>query len=140
MKKLTIVIATYNRAPYLLRPQTSLTNQTLAPERFALLVVNNNSTDDTKEVFARFATLYPTLSLRMVDERQQGISYVRNRGIAEAAGEYIVFLDDDEEANPEFAEKYFCFFENNKEKNAAGGAVIPVYEAPVPMWFSHYFE
>ena len=102
MKKLTIVIATYNRAPYLLRTLKSLTNQTLDPERFEILVVNNNSTDDTKEVFARFATLYPTLSLRMVDELQQGISYVRNRGIAEAAGEYIVFLDDDEEANPEF--------------------------------------
>ena len=111
MKKLTIVIATYNRAPYLLRTLKSLTNQTLAPERFEILVVNNNSTDDTKEVFARFATLYPTLSLRMVDEMQQGISYVRNRGIAEAAGEYIVFLDDDEETNPEFAEKYFYFFE-----------------------------
>lgn len=140
MKKLTIVIATYNRAPYLLRTLKSLTNQTLDPERFEILVVNNNSTDDTKEVFVRFATLYPTLSLRMVDEMQQGISYVRNRGITEAAGEYIVFLDDDEEANPEFSEKYFYFFENNKEKNAAGGAVIPVYEAPVPKWFSHYIE
>lgn len=71
---------------------------------------------------------------------QQGISYVRNRGIAEAAGEYIVFSGRRREANSEFAEKYFCFFENNKEKNAAGGAVIPVYEAPVPKWFSHYIE
>ena len=76
----------------------------------------------------------------MVTETSQGISYARNCGIASSVGQYIVFIDDDEEANPEFAKSYFCFFENNPGLDAAGGAVVPVYEAPLPAWYSYYIE
>lgn len=76
----------------------------------------------------------------MVTETSQGISYARNCGIASSVGQYIVFIDDDEEANPGFAKSYFCFFENNPGLDAAGGAVVPVYEAPLPAWYSYYIE
>ena len=49
MKKLSIVVATYNRAPYLLRTLESLARQTLSPGLFEILVVNNNSSDNTPE-------------------------------------------------------------------------------------------
>lgn len=140
MKKLSIVVATYNRAPYLLRTLESLARQTLAPALFEILVVNNNSSDDTPGTVAGFAGRYPQLQVRMVTETSQGISYARNCGIASSVGEYIVFIDDDEEASPEFAKNYFCFFENNPGLDAAGGAVIPVYEAPLPAWYSYYIE
>ena len=139
MKKLSIVVATYNRAPYLLRTLESLARQTLAPGLFEILVVNNNSSDNTPEVVAGFAGSHPQLQVRMVTETSQGISYARNCGIASSVGQYIVFIDD-EEANPEFAKSYFCFFENNPGLDAAGGAVVPVYEAPLPAWYSYYIE
>ena len=139
MKKLSIVVATYNRAPYLLRTLESLARQTLSPGLFEILVVNNNS-DNTPEVVAGFAGSHPQLQVRMVTETSQGISYARNCGIASSVGQYIVFIDDDEEANPEFAKSYFCFFENNPGLDAAGGAVVPVYEAPLPAWYSYYIE
>ena len=138
MKKLSIVVATYNRAPYLLRTLESLARQTLSPGLFEILVVNNNSSDNTPEVVAGFAGSHPQLQVRMVTET--GISYARNCGIASSVGQYIVFIDDDEEANPEFAKSYFCFFENNPGLDAAGGAVVPVYEAPLPAWYSYYIE
>lgn len=121
MKKLSIVVATYNRAPYLLRTLESLARQTLSPGLFEILVVNNNSSDNTPEVVAGFAGSHPQLQVRMVTETSQGISYARNCGIASSVGQYIVFIDDDEEANPEFAKSYFCFFENNPGLDAAGG-------------------
>ena len=126
MKKLSIVVATYNRAPYLLRTLESLARQTLSPGLFEILVVNNNSSDNTPEVVAGFAGSHPQLQVRMVTETSQGISYARNCGIASSVGQYIVFIDDDEEANPGL--------------DAAGGAVVPVYEAPLPAWYSYYIE
>ena len=137
MKKLSIVVATYNRAPYLLRTLESLARQTLSPGLFEILVVNNNSSDNTPEVVAGS---HPQLQVRMGTETSQGISYARNCGIASSVGQYIVFIDDDEEANPGFAKSYFCFFENNPGLDAAGGAVVPVYEAPLPAWYSYYIE
>lgn len=98
MIPLSIVIATFNRPAYLLRTLESLAGQTLPAQEFEILVVNNNSTDDTPAVFAGFARQHPELRLRMVAEPVQGISYARNRGVAEAEGECIVFIDDDEEA------------------------------------------
>lgn len=140
MRKLSIIIATYNRSAYLLRTLESLARQTLPPDLFEILVVNNNSSDDTPQRFADFVEQHPHMQLRMVTETAQGISFARNCGIAAAQGEYIVFIDDDEEANLEFAKSYFYFFENNTNLEAAGGAVIPVYEAPLPAWYSYYIE
>ena len=94
MIPLSIVIATFNRSAYLLRTLESLAGQTLPAQEFEILVVNNNSTDDTPAVFAGFARQHPELRLRMVAEPVQGISYARNRGVAEAEGECIVFIDD----------------------------------------------
>ena len=140
MIPLSIVIATFNRSAYLLRTLESLAGQTLPAQEFEILVVNNNSTDDTPAVFADFARQHPELRLRMVAEPVQGISYARNRGVAEAKGECIVFIDDDEEAVPDFAKSYRDFFRSRPDCDAAGGAVVPVYEAPLPRWYSHYIE
>ena len=74
MIPLSIVIATFNRSAYLLRTLESLAGQTLPAQEFEILVVNNNSTDDTPAVFAGFARQHPELRLRMVAEPVQGIS------------------------------------------------------------------
>lgn len=140
MVKLSVIVATYNRSAYLLRTLDSLVRQTLPLERFEIVVVDNNSTDDTPEVCERFAAAHPQLHFRRVAEPSQGISFARNRGIAESRGAYIVFIDDDEEAGPRWAESYCRFFEDHPGFDAAGGAVVPVYEAPLPRWYSHYIE
>lgn len=137
---LSIIVATYNRSAYLLRTLDSLARQTLSPERFEIVVVDNNSTDDTPAVCEAFAKAHPELRLRRVMESSQGISFARNRGIAESRGACIVFIDDDEEAGMRWAESYFRFFDEHPGFDAAGGAVVPVYEAPLPRWYSHYIE
>ena len=96
MKKLSIVIATYNRSQSLLRILRSVVGQTAPAQLWECVVVNNNSTDDTEAVFSDFAEKNPTFDLRMVTETKQGLSNARNCGIAASVGDYIAIVDDDE--------------------------------------------
>ncbi|MDR2913154.1 MAG: glycosyltransferase [Alistipes sp.] len=139
-KKLTIVIATYNRGEKLRRTLHSLATQTLPPDDWEAIVVNNNSTDDTPAVFTRFATAHPTLSLRMVDEPRQGLSWARNRGIVESRGAVIAIIDDDEEVNDLFAAAYVDLFDRRPNAVMAGGRVVPLYETARPRWMSRFTE
>jgi GT2 family glycosyltransferase len=65
--------------------------------RYEVVVVDNASTDATPEVVAAF-TQHPAATVRGVVECQPGVSWARNRGLAEAHGEWIAFFDDDQEA------------------------------------------
>jgi glycosyltransferase involved in cell wall biosynthesis len=138
--EISIIIATYNRGEKLARTLRSLAAQTLPPDEWEAIVVNNNSTDDTAEVFAHFAVSADRLNIRTVDEARQGLSWARNRGIAEARGEIVVMIDDDEEACPEFLAAYCDFFAAHPEAAAAGGPMVACYEEERPPWMSHYTE
>lgn len=139
---ISIVIATHNRGEKLARTLRSLAAQTLPADRWEAVVVNNNSTDDTAGVFARFAASATgrTLDIRMVEETRQGLSWARNRGIAESHGEIVVMIDDDEEADPGFLAAYIDFFEAHPTAAAAGGPMVARYEEERPHWMSHYTE
>ena len=89
MIKLSLLIATYNRADRLIETLESVVAQDAPAELWECVVVNNNSTDCTAERFAAFAAAHPQYNLRMVEEHNQGLSYARNRGIRESTGEYM---------------------------------------------------
>jgi glycosyltransferase involved in cell wall biosynthesis len=140
MVRVSIVIATYNRGEKLLRTLRSLAAQTLAPDEWEAVVVNNNSRDNTVEIFSEFVSAHPQLNLRMTHQIRQGLSWARNKGIEEAQGEVIAIIDDDEEVNAGFAAAYVSFFDRYPEVAAAGGKVIPLYEAGRPEWMSRFTE
>lgn len=140
MKKFSLIVATYNRAESLLRTLESVVLQSADPALWECVVVNNNSTDNTAQVFAAFAADHTTFNLRMVDEPKQGLSNARNCGIAAAEGEYIAIIDDDETLELGYIETYIEFFDSFPTALAAGGAVKAVYEGSRPRWMSHYTE
>lgn len=140
MKKLSIVVATYNRAQSLLRTLHSVVGQTAPAEKWECVVVNNNSTDNTEALFVEFAAANPTFDLKMVTETKQGLSNARNCGIAASKGEYIAIVDDDETLEDTFAESYIEFFDAFPSAMAAGGAVKACYESARPRWMSHFTE
>jgi hypothetical protein len=144
MIEISVIIATWNRGEKLERTLRSLAAQTLPPERWEAVVVNNNSTDDTAEVFARFAAGNTVsggaLNVRMVDEPHQGLSWARNRGLAEARGAIIAMIDDDEEADPDYLAAWLRFFATHPGAVAGGGQMLPSYEEERPRWMSHYTE
>ena len=120
MKKLSIVVATYNRAQSLLRTLHSVVLQTAPKELWECVVVNNNSTDDTEAVFAAFAAEHGQFDLSMVKEHKQGLSNARNCGIAASVGSYIAIVDDDETLEESFVESYIEFFDSFPTALAAG--------------------
>lgn len=133
---LSIIIATYNRAPYLRGTLESLAAQKLEPTQWEAIVVNNNSSDNTEEVFAAFAAAHPHLQLSLVTETRQGLSHARNCGIRHSRGAYIAVIDDDEKVNPEFGASYIAFFDQYPDAAGGGGVVTPIYEGELPRWLS----
>lgn len=140
MIRLSLVISTYNRADRLLVALQSLVHQSADATEWECIVVDNNSTDDTRRIFEGFASCYPTLNLRMVTETAQGLSHARNRGLAESTGHIVAIIDDDERVNDRFVEAYAGFFDRHPEAVAAGGRVVPEYPSGRPGWLSRYTE
>ena len=136
---ISVILCTYNRQRYIYPVLQSLAQGTLEPQHFEILLIDNNSTDGTRTEYERFASDHPNLTLRYYFEPQQGLSHARNRGIREAKGDLLVYVDDDALVNPEYLATYATFFQTHPEAMAAGGPILPQYDGCVePHWMSHY--
>lgn len=94
MPKISAVITTFNRANFLRKAIESVLNQTYRD--FELLMLDNSSADNTEEVIKSFQDS----KIRYIKHTPLGISQARNLGVKEANGEFIAFLDDDDEWLP----------------------------------------
>jgi glycosyltransferase involved in cell wall biosynthesis len=92
--RVSIVIAVYNGAPTVGRALASVFAQTYCD--YEVIVVNDGSTDDTAAVLARFDD-----RIRVVTQSNRGLSAARNAGVRASTGEYVAFLDDDDEWMPQ---------------------------------------
>ncbi len=135
---LTVVICTFNRSDLLAEALKSISVQTLEDDRYEVVVVDNNSTDDTEDV----VNVYQKKgNFRYLRETRQGLSAARNRGVKEAKGNYVAFLDDDAKADKYWCERIVNSFENVDPTPASvGGIIKPWYEKPPPEWFSDSLE
>lgn len=140
MVRISLVIATYNRAEQLMTTLVSVAAQSLAPEAWECVVVDNNSTDATRERVAAFGACHPELHIRYIFEREQGLSAARNAGIAASQGDIIAFVDDDERIVPDFLGAYVDLFDSHPEAMAAGGCIIAEYPTGRPRWMSRFTE
>ncbi|NRB52430.1 MAG: glycosyltransferase family 2 protein [Saprospiraceae bacterium] len=136
--RISLIICTYNREKFLGHALQSLTTQTLAPEAFEILIINNNSTDSTPEISQDFIAANPKLNVRYFVESNQGLSYARNRGIKEAMAPIITYIDDDAEAEADFLEKVLSYFEKRPQTAGIGGRILPKYEGSPPPWMNKY--
>lgn len=133
--ELSAIICTYNRADYLRKAITSLIEQTLDTDRFEIIVVDNNSKDDTKQVATEEFAHVP--NLRYLFEPVPGLSRARNTGWQNAEGRFIAFLDDDAVAAPEWAATFLEVFTTwEPTPGCAGGKAAPIWEVPQPDWLS----
>jgi GT2 family glycosyltransferase len=102
-----------------------------------MLIVENASTDDTFEVARTLAAAHACV--RVVREPRLGLSYGRNTALTSAKSRYVLFLDDDALAEPNWLAGYRRFLETPPAPDiaAAGSMVIPRYDVPVPRWLAH---
>jgi len=136
--KLSVIICTYNRDKYIYNVLKSIAENDFSPEKFEIILVNNNSTDNTESECKRFRSDFPQTEFHYFVETNQGLSYARNRGIKEATGDILIYVDDDAAVQKEYLQAYYDFFEQHSQAMAAGGPIIPVYETQKPKWMSHF--
>ncbi len=106
MSKVSGIIATYNRAAFIAQAVDSVLGQTY--QNVELIVVDDGSTDNTREVLAGYGG-----RLRYIYQDQRGRSLARNTGIRSASGDYIAFLDSDDIWLPQKLEKQLSVLESN---------------------------
>lgn len=138
--RVSVVICTYNRERFLTGTLESVVSQTFPATDFELVLVDNASTDRTAEICATFASAHPTLDMRYVMEGSQGLSFARNRGIAESKGELIVFIDDDVFLDAEYLSRLDAHYAADAALMANGTRVEVRYEGRKPDWMSRYLE
>jgi len=137
---ISAVVCTYNREKYLAKSLESIAKQTLSADNYEIIVINNNSVDNTKEVCDNFQNKNPLLSFKYFEETNQGLSYARNRGIRESSGELITFVDDDATLEKNFLKEVTDFLNKNKNIVAVGGKILLDYEEEKPKWISKYLK
>ncbi|MFT4204167.1 MAG: glycosyltransferase family 2 protein [Chitinophagaceae bacterium] len=96
--QISVIIPVYNVVPYIERCLVSLLNQDYLD--FEIILVDNNSTDGSIEVASSFLSAQETLPFQLLSEPVPGSCMARKKGVEHANGEYICFIDADDEAYP----------------------------------------
>jgi len=161
---ITVGVATYNRAAVLRQMLACLVRQDYPIDRLELLVIDNNSADNTRESVAEFevkldaetrsatATSRPktgaaqtpaTHAVRYIHEAQQGLGHARNRAIAEAHGDIIVLPDDDILMEPDWLRTLCAPLVSEWRKGpqtigCVAGEVLPIFPDGLPEWIREW--
>jgi len=135
---ISVVISTYNRARFLNKCFESLKNQDLSKNDFEIILVDNNCTDETPDICQNFSLKNPDINFKYFIEKNQGLSFARNRGINESSGNFVTFLDDDAFADKNFLKEITVFMEQNKNVVSVGGKILLHFETSAPKWLNKY--
>jgi len=135
---ISAIISTYNREKYLPKLFKSICKQDYL--NFEILIINNNSPGNTKVLSEFFIKSNPKLKIKYFLETQQGLSFGRNRGIKEAKGDFIIFLDDDAFISNNYFHKIAFYFNQYSDVMAIGGKILLDYESIIPKWENPYLN
>ena len=136
--QISAIVCTYSNASLLRRTLDSLIKQTLPPREYEIVVVDNNSTDNTREVVREFEER-ASHQIKYVLETTQGLSAARNTGIKQSSGPIISFIDDDAEADPGWLAAVVKAFNQHPEAWGVGGNTFAIWDAERPAWLTDDF-
>lgn len=136
MIKYSIIVCTYNRYNFLIETIESVLTVLKNRSDFELLVIDNNSPDETSSIKEKYVL---NTAVKYFLETQQGLSHARNRGIKEAVGKILVYLDDDIELVESYFETCDTIF-SDASISISGGKVLP-FKVEIPKWLpkKYYF-
>lgn len=113
MYKVSIIMAIFNTEMYIERSFNSILNQTMDLNDIEVIMVDDCSTDNTKNIVKEYENKYPNFKAVYHEENSGGCAVPRNSGLKVATGEYVMFLDPDDEYVPDMCETMY-----NKIKNS----------------------
>lgn len=131
--KVTVILCTYNRCQSLQKALTSAAAMVL-PEsvEWEILIVDNNSNDQTRETVEDFISRYPG-RFRYLFEPQPGKSHALNAGIRDSRADVLAFMDDDVVVHEDWLNKLTAPLRNG-EWVGTGGRILPNWSCPAPRW------
>jgi glycosyltransferase involved in cell wall biosynthesis len=132
---ISVVISTYNRCEMLPAAVESVLAQDANGISYEVVIVDNNSTDRTREAVEAFIARGHA-NVRYVFEAQQGLSHARNAGIATARAPIVAFTDDDVRAASDWIVSIKRAFDEHPEVDFVGGKVLPQWLATPPAWLT----
>lgn len=135
--RFSVIVCTLNRAALLCDALESLCAQKTQRDEFEIVVVDNGSTDDTKEIVERFGG--KGTAVRYVYEAEKGLSCARNTGWRQCLGEYVGYVDDECRV-PEGWLSRAEELAREKTPDVFGGPFYPFYRTPKPEWFLDRYE
>lgn len=128
----TVALCTHNHADRLKRTLCDLAQLKSPSAPWEFLVIDNGCSDETPRLLANQSWPVGWL-VRVVREDKLGLSNARNRAIAEAHGDYVIFMDDDETPDPD----WLCAYERlikSHAPDAFGGRIRVLFEDTRPAW------
>jgi glycosyltransferase involved in cell wall biosynthesis len=133
---ISVVVPTHNRRQLLAKTLESLRAQRAPSVRYEVLVVDNNSSDDTRSLVDGFMQRWT--AVRYLFEARPGASSARNAGIAAAIARIVAFIDDDVEADPTWIMNIKRAFDDYPDIDCAGGAIRGHFSEPPPAWLTPF--
>lgn len=137
--KVSAVICSYNRARFIINAVESIFGQEYDKRLYEVIVVDNNSTDNTLRLLAEYKAKHPDYNFSYYTEHNQGVAYTRTRCAKEAKGEIVAYLDDDSTAQPGWLASIAAFFDTHPATWSVGGKITPRFLTGIPDWYSKYF-
>ena len=111
--KLSVIIPTYNAENYLLGAVNSIKNQSLGFENIEIILVDDNSSDNTKAILKELAQEHGNVKSIFLNDNSGTASQPRNVGIENASSAYIMFLDNDDIYYPKMCEEMYNAINDN---------------------------
>lgn len=131
--RVSVILCTYNRSKSLASALASVAASVMPDEvGWEVLVVDNNSSDKTRDVIHQFAQRYPHI-FRYVFEPHPGKSNALNRGLRETDADVLVFMDDDVQVEPTWLDRITRIFVDPSYAGS-GGRIVPEQSFKPPAW------
>lgn len=131
---ITVAICTYNRYDYLDKAIASAKAQDLVADRYNILVLDNSPDGPARQ--ASVAKYAADARVEYLTLDTPGLSNARNVACAESTAPYIIFLDDDAVAKPDWLRLILETFEQYSDAGVVGGRILPDFEVPPPVWLN----
>lgn len=136
---ISIIIPTFNRASSLKLTIESICLQNFPAKQLEIIVVDNGSTDTTKQITEVSITTYHSHQIHYIYEPEPGLLSGRHRGALEAKGNILIFIDDDIEADVNWLQAIQEAF-TDPSVQLVGGRNLPKYEVEPPEWLEWFWD
>ncbi|MCI0615526.1 glycosyltransferase [bacterium] len=137
--KISVIISAHNGAQRLRTTLPSHLNQTLPRQLYEVILVDNASSDDTREFVTQLNGQHNS-PIRYVYEERLGLHNARHAGARAAKGDILFFTDDDASIDKDLLSQYVEAFEHHPAMSAAGGVAKPRWEKSPEPWLTELVQ